>query len=96
MNLAIIIGRLATVPTIRYTPDGAAIAQFAIAPEVDGKGLIPVMAYERNAEFAAEYLTVGQLIGVEGSIRIRRPKDVKGGAYMVIDAKTVEAIEQTE
>jgi len=80
LNVVVLIGRVATDPELKYTPSGIAVTSFRIAvnrrytaqqgqePEAD---FIDIVAWRQAAEFAANYLTKGRLIAVQGRLQIR-------------------------
>ncbi|HHT01675.1 MAG TPA: single-stranded DNA-binding protein [Firmicutes bacterium] len=79
LNRVILIGRLAQDPELRYTPGGAAVANFTIAVqrsfanqqgerEVD---FIDIVVWRRLAETCANHLNKGRLVAVEGRLQIR-------------------------
>jgi single-strand DNA-binding protein len=81
LNKVILIGRLATDPELKYTASGIAVTSFRIAvdrpfssksdtgeKETD---FIDIVAWRQSAEFAANYLTKGRLIAVDGRLQIR-------------------------
>lgn len=83
LNRIILIGRLTADPELKYTPSGIAVAQFRIAvdrpisAEARAQGqekqadFIDIVAWRQNAEFAANFLTKGRLVAVEGRLQIR-------------------------
>ncbi|MDO8586834.1 MAG: single-stranded DNA-binding protein [Armatimonadota bacterium] len=79
MNVVVLIGRLASDPELKYTPSGVAVATFRIAvdrrPTAEGvkeADFINIVAWRHSAEFAANYLTKGRLVAVEGRLQIRK------------------------
>jgi single-strand DNA-binding protein len=79
INRVVIVGNMANDPELKYTPSGVAVANFRVAvnrARASGQGerdadFIPVVAWRQNAEFAANYLHKGRLVGVEGRIQTR-------------------------
>lgn len=78
LNRVVLIGRLANDPELKYTPSGIAVSTFTIAvnrmPNAQGEreaDFIPIVAWRQSAEFAANYLTKGRLVAVEGKLQIR-------------------------
>lgn len=78
LNRVVLIGRLATDPELKYTPSGLAVTSFVIAvdrrPNQQGEkeaDFIPIVAWKQSAEFAANYLSKGRLIAVDGRLQIR-------------------------
>lgn len=81
MNNVVIVGRLTKDPELRYiTGSGTAVATFTMAIDRDYKNkdgsittdFIPVEIMGKPAEFVANYITKGRLVGVQGSIRVDR------------------------
>jgi len=78
LNRVVLIGRLATDPELKYTPSGLAVTSFVLAvdrrPNPQGEreaDFIPIIAWKQSAEFAANYLTKGRMIAVDGRLQIR-------------------------
>ncbi|MHB0912175.1 MAG: single-stranded DNA-binding protein [Armatimonadota bacterium] len=79
LNRVVLIGRLATDPELKYTPSGLAVATFRIAVDRNRPGpngereadFIPIVAWKQSAEFAANYLTKGRLVAVDGRMQVR-------------------------
>ena len=81
MNNVVIVGRLTKDPELRYIPgSGTPVATFTLAINRDYKNkdgstpvdFIPVEIMGKPAEFVANYITKGRLVGVQGSIRVDR------------------------
>jgi single-strand DNA-binding protein len=78
LNRVVLIGRLATDPELKYTPSGLAVTSFILAvdrrPNQQGEkeaDFIPIVAWKQSAEFAANYLSKGRLLAVDGRLQIR-------------------------
>ena len=82
LNRAEIIGRLTRDPELRYTPNGRAVVQLAIATNAflgqdDGGDRREAVEYHDvvlwgpQAETVAKYLTKGRLVFVEGRLQTR-------------------------
>ena len=80
LNRIVLIGHLANDPELRYTPSGIAVASFTLAVNrraaANAQGereadFIPIVAWRQSAEFAANYLTKGRLVAVDGRLQIR-------------------------
>jgi single-strand DNA-binding protein len=78
LNRVVLIGRLANDPELKYTPSGIAVATFTLAvnrvPNSQGEreaDFVPIVAWRQSAEFAANYLTKGRLVAVDGKLQIR-------------------------
>lgn len=80
MNKAILIGRLARDPDVRYTQDGMAIARYTLAVDRKFKknnengneqtaDFISCVAFGKSAEFAEKYLHKGIKTAVTGRIQ---------------------------
>lgn len=78
LNRVVLIGRLANDPELKYTASGIPVATFRLAvdrrPNAQGEretDFIPIVAWRQSAEFAANYLTKGRLLAVDGRLQIR-------------------------
>jgi len=79
LNRIVLIGRLTADPELRYTGSGIPVANFRIAvdrPFSSSSGerqtdFINIVAWRQRAEFAANYLTKGRLVAVDGRLQIR-------------------------
>ena len=79
MNIVVLIGRLVADPELKYTPSGVAVATLRIAVDRRQKSetgekmsdFFTVVAWRQSAEFAANYLTKGRLISVQGRLQQR-------------------------
>jgi single-strand DNA-binding protein len=89
LNRAELIGRLGRDPDVRYTQEGKAIANLALATTDAFKDLASgkkkehtewhrVVLFGRQAEIAGEYLKKGSLAYVDGRLRTRRWKNKDG------------------
>lgn len=81
LNRIVLIGRLTRDPELKYTQSGIAVCSFSIAvdrkfknPETGEKEVdfIDIVAWRQSAEFAANNLTKGRLIAVDGRLQIRK------------------------
>ena len=78
LNRIILIGRLTRDPELRYTGQGTPVCSFGLAVNrpkrkdaEEQTDFIDIVAWRHNAEFAANYLTKGRLVAVEGRLQIR-------------------------
>lgn len=86
LNVIALVGRLVADPELRYTSSGLPVASFRIAvdrpfKDADGKkqvDFINCVAWRQKAEFVANYLTKGRLVGIEGRLQIRQWEDKDG------------------
>ncbi len=72
MNLVALVGNLATDPEVRHTGDGRAICTFRLAVsranDSNEADFFTVVAWQRQAEVCAEYLSVGRRVAVDGRL----------------------------
>jgi len=79
LNRVILIGRLTADPELRYTGSGIPVANFRLAVDRSFSSssgerqtdFINIVAWRQRAEFAANYLTKGRLVAVDGRLQIR-------------------------
>lgn len=79
LNSVVLIGRLVADPELKYTPSGVAVSQFRIAVDRRFKSesgekqadFIDIVVWKQSAEFAANYLSKGRLVAVQGRIQSR-------------------------
>ena len=76
MNHISLIGRLTSVPELKYTQSNTAYTRFSIAvdrPVKQGEekqaDFINIVAWNQRAEMICKYFSKGQRIGITGSIR---------------------------
>lgn len=86
MNKVMLLGRLAKEPELRYTQTGTPVATFTLATnrkyaaqngerEAD---FINCVAWQKSAEFVANYFKKGQQMALEGRIQVRSYDDNDG------------------
>jgi single-strand DNA-binding protein len=102
VNKVILIGRLGQNPEVRYTPSGAAVANFSIATNetwVDKSGQKQertewhkVVVWGKLAELCAQYLTKGRQAYLEGRLQTRQWQDKDGQTKYTteVQAQTVQ------
>ena len=89
VNKVILIGNLGRDPEVRYSPDGAAIANLSVATTSNWKDKASgerkeetewhrVVFYGRTAEVAGEYLKKGRPVYIEGRLKTRKWTDKEG------------------
>lgn len=79
INRVILVGRMVADPELRFTPSGVAVANFRVAvnrPFANAQGereadFIDIVAWRQSAQFAADYLHKGRLVGIEGRLQVR-------------------------
>ena len=85
VNKVIIVGHIGNKPEGRYTPSGTSIASFSLATneswidndkeKKERTEWHNIVAWNKLADFATEYLQKGQLIYIEGKLQTRTYKD---------------------
>ncbi len=85
VNKVILVGHIGNKPEGRYTPSGTSTASFSLATNeswIDSENEKQertewhnIVAWNKLADFATEYLQKGQLIYIEGRMQTRTYKD---------------------
>ena len=90
MNKLMLIGRLTKAPELKYTQSGTAVATFTLA--VDRKfskekeaDFISCVAWQKTAEFIAQWFTKGQQMALEGRLQVRTYDDNDGKKHWVTE-----------
>lgn len=103
MNNVILMGRLATEPTLQTTPNNKHVCSFTLAVPrrfaKDQTDFIRCQAWKKTAEFISKYFDKGRMIAVTGQLRIEHWEDngkKKSAAQVVVDSAyfTGEKVEQ--
>jgi single-strand DNA-binding protein len=102
LNKAILIGNLGQDPEIRSTGSGTRVAQLSLATErqwTDTHGEHQkrtewhrIVAWEKLAEIAEEYLKKGDRVYIEGEIQYRSYEDGEGTTRYVTEIRARELI----
>lgn len=79
LNRIVLIGRLTSDPTLRFTPNGKATAGFTLAVERAFRNqqgekeadFINIVVWGAQAENCANFLSKGKLAAVDGRLQIR-------------------------
>ena len=87
LNKVIIAGRLGADPEMRQTQTGTPVATVNLAVDRDFKDKsgnretdwIPVVAWDKKAEFLSNFFTKGRVAIVEGRLQVRSWTDKDGG-----------------
>jgi single-strand DNA-binding protein len=102
VNKVILVGRLGQNPEVKYTPSGAAVANFSIATNeswVDKSGQKQertewhrIVVWGKLAELCSQYLTKGRQAYVEGRLQTRQWQDKEGVTKYTteVQAQTVQ------
>jgi len=102
LNSCALVGRIATDTETKHAASGTAVCNFRIAVErarkADGQpdaDFIDVVAFGKSAEFVAQYLDKGALVGVTGRIQARQWQAADGTNRRAVEvvADTVQALE---
>lgn len=88
VNKVILVGRLGADPELRYTPSGAAVANFTMATSENWKDKEgqkqektewhKIVVFAKLAEICGQYLNKGKQIYIEGRIQTRQWEDRDG------------------
>jgi single-strand DNA-binding protein len=88
VNKVILVGRLGQNPEVRYTPSGAAVANFSVATNeswMDKSGQKQektewhrIVVWGKLAELCSKYLTKGRQAYIEGRLQTRQWQDKDG------------------
>ncbi|MDR3120107.1 MAG: single-stranded DNA-binding protein [Clostridiales bacterium] len=86
MNKAILMGRLTRDPEVRYSQNNLPIANFTLAVnrrfsrqgEERQADFIPIVTFDKTAEFCEKYFRKGQQVSVVGRIQVRSWDDNEG------------------
>ena len=106
VNKVILVGRLGQNPEVRYTPSGAAVANFSIATNeawTDKAGQKQertewhrIVVWGKQAENCAQYLSKGRQAYIEGRLQTREWQDKEGQKKYTTEimAQTVQFLGQ--
>jgi len=86
MNKVILMGRLTRDPELRYTSNNLAVCSFTLAVnrgfakqgEERQADFIPIVVWDKQAEFCSKYFTKGLQVVVVGRIQVRSWDDSEG------------------
>jgi len=102
MNKIMLIGHLTKDPTLRYTQSGTAVASFTLGvnrrfANQNGEreaDFIGCVAWQKTAEFVANYFKKGQPMALEGRLQVRSYEDSDGQRKWVTEviAEQVEFV----
>lgn len=93
LNHVTLLGRLANTPEPRSTTSGTSVTSFDLAVNVPTKkenvpaDFIPIVCWDKKADFACAHLEKGRQVVVEGRISTRKYTDKDGN-----NRKAVEVI----
>lgn len=84
LNHVTLLGRLAQEPELKTTQNGTPVTSFDLAVNVPSKeqnkapDYIPVVCWDKKAEFVSKFLAKGRQVVVEGRISTRKFTDNEG------------------
>ncbi len=95
LNSVVLMGRLVADPELRTTTTGKSVCSFRIAVdrgfvragEQRQADFIPVVVWEKTADFVCRYFAKGSMIAVQGQLQSRQYEDNTGAkrtAYEVV------------
>lgn len=89
MNKVVLLGRLTKDPELRYTKNETAVCGFTLAVDrkfqKDETDFIPVVVWQKTAEFCSKYFAKGQKVAVSGRIQTRTWEDENGDKHYVTE-----------
>ena len=95
LNKVLLIGRLGKDPEIRFTPDGAPVANFSLATSdfwTDKSGTRQertewhnIVAWNKLADLSKRYLAKGRQVYIEGRLRTREWDDRDGNKRRTVE-----------
>jgi single-strand DNA-binding protein len=97
VNKVILVGRLGSDPEVRYTPGGAAVANFSLATNESWKDKNGqkqertewhrIVTWGRLAELSGQYLKKGRQVFIEGGLQTRQWDDKDGNKRYTTEIK---------
>ena len=102
VNKVILVGHLGRDPELRYTPSGAAVANFTLATNdawTDKAGEKQertewhrIVVWGKQAEIVGEYLAKGKQVFIEGSLQTREWNDKEGNKRQTTEVRAQRVI----
>ena len=93
LNRISVMGRIGKDLELRRTQSGKAVTSFPIAVDRDGKDAgtdwFDVVAWERTAEFAAQYCAKGRKVVVDGRLQARDWTDKDGNKRRAVERSPI-------
>ncbi|MDD3593709.1 MAG: single-stranded DNA-binding protein [Candidatus Gastranaerophilales bacterium] len=83
INSVVVVGRTGQDPDIKYFESGKVKTSFSVAvnrwsKEGEKTDWFNIELWDKNAEFAGEYVKKGRLVSIEGKLAISKWKDASG------------------
>ncbi|HHV96724.1 MAG TPA: single-stranded DNA-binding protein [Clostridiaceae bacterium] len=99
MNKVILLGRLTRDPELRYTTNNTAVCNFTLAVnrrfakagEERQADFIPIVVWDKLAEFCGKYFLKGRQVAIVGRIQTRTWDDNEGKRHYVTEVVAEEA-----
>ncbi|WOI43354.1 single-stranded DNA-binding protein (plasmid) [Bacillus altitudinis] len=101
LNRVVLTGRLTKDPNLKYTPNGHAVCMFTLAvnrKKATGNekaDFLNCIVWRNQAEAAANYLSKGSLVGVDGRLETRNYENQQGQRVFVTEVQ-VESVQFLE
>lgn len=101
INRVVLVGRITKTPDLRKTQSGTSVVSFTIAcnRRVPSQGqdadFINCVAWNKTADFMAQYVKKGALLGLEGRIQTRNYDD-KDGKRVYITEVVADSVQFLE
>jgi single-strand DNA-binding protein len=102
VNKVLLIGHLGRDPELRYTPGGAAVANFSLATNeawTDKAGVKQertewhrIVVWGKQAEIVGQYLQKGKQVFIEGSLSTREWNDRDGNKRQTTEVRALRVI----
>jgi single-strand DNA-binding protein len=91
-NSVTLVGNLVDDPELRFTPQGAAVANFriAVSKRIRDTSFFRVNVWRQLAENVAESLTRGTRVVVTGTLKMRQWETQEGEKRSVVEVEAVE------
>ena len=102
MNCIIIMGRLTSDPELKTTQSQKAVTSFTVAVDRNNANkdvdFLPVVAWDKGAEFITKYFRKGERILIRGTLQSRKWTDKDNKTHVAYDivANTAEFCEKRE
>lgn len=95
INTLTIVGRVTKDPDIKFTQSGKAVTKFSVAVDqrakkkgdTDKTDFFDVELWDKQAEFASEYVKKGQFVAVTGRHESRKHE---GKTYWTLKAESID------
>lgn len=100
MNQVTLFGRMTADPELKYTTSGKAVVSFTLAVngiKEDDTQFINVVAWDKQAEYLAQYQHKGNRLLVSGRLQVRKYEAQDGSKRYVTEvvANTVQGIDKS-